>query len=180
MHGSRNNCSKPLAKDIVVTLQCRRLLATGWARNKQTVYAPIAAKMKFVTYDEQGLGQEANNKSSDCRAKIGDPSPGRAMNIEEIGDYNMLLQDALEMAITKWWRQVETEGIPTDLKYTEAMANAGKITKFVNVRLYSDDVHLELDGNGDLHLILDGQRKHRQCWMCGDTVPAHWKDTRCV
>ncbi|EYB86852.1 hypothetical protein Y032_0272g933 [Ancylostoma ceylanicum] len=110
-----------------------RLLATGWAKNKQTVYAPIAAKMNFVTYDEQVLGQEANSKSSVCRAKIEEPTPGRAMNIEEIGNYNMPLQDALELAITTWWRQVETEGIPADLMYTGAMASEGKITKFVNM-----------------------------------------------
>ncbi|EPB76218.1 SCP-like protein [Ancylostoma ceylanicum] len=118
---------------MVCVYNAPRLLATGWAKNKQTVYAPIAAKMKFVTYDEQALGKEANNKSSDCRADIGSPSNGKAMNIEEIGDYNMPLQDALELAITKWWRQVETEGIPADLKYTDAMEGAGKITKFVNM-----------------------------------------------
>ncbi|EYB86876.1 hypothetical protein Y032_0272g948 [Ancylostoma ceylanicum] len=109
----------------------RRLLATGWAKNKQTVYAPIAAKMKFVTYDEQGLGKEANNKSSNCRADIEGPSNGKAMNVEEIGDYNMPLQDALELAITNWWRQIETEGIPADLMYTAEMESAGKITKFM-------------------------------------------------
>ncbi|EYB86849.1 hypothetical protein Y032_0272g933 [Ancylostoma ceylanicum] len=66
-------------------------------------------------------------------AKIEEPTPGRAMNIEEIGNYNMPLQDALELAITTWWRQVETEGIPADLMYTGAMASEGKITKFVNM-----------------------------------------------
>ncbi|KIH52940.1 SCP-like protein [Ancylostoma duodenale] len=111
----------------------RRLLATGWARNKQTVYAPIAAKMLAVTYNCTDLGKEAKNKSSDCRSDIGDPTPGRAMNKLEIKNYTMPLQDALELAITTWWNQVETEGLPADLKYTADMESAGKITNFVNM-----------------------------------------------
>ncbi|RCN35090.1 hypothetical protein ANCCAN_19052 [Ancylostoma caninum] len=77
----------------------RRLIATGWARNKQTVYAPIAAKMLAVTYDCTGLGKEAKDKSSDCRSDIGTPTSGRAMNKLEIKNYTMPLQDALELNV---------------------------------------------------------------------------------
>ncbi|KIH58045.1 hypothetical protein ANCDUO_11755, partial [Ancylostoma duodenale] len=110
-----------------------RLLATGWARNKQTVYAPIAARMLAVTYNCTDLGKEAKNKSSNCRSDIGDPTPGRAMNKLEIKNYTIPLQDALELAITTWWNQIETEGLPADLKYTTEMETAGKITNFVNM-----------------------------------------------
>ncbi|EYB86886.1 hypothetical protein Y032_0272g954 [Ancylostoma ceylanicum] len=114
----------------------RRLLATGWAKNKlsSTGYAPIASKMLAVKYACDAIGEEAYTKSQNCDAAIGDPTAGRGMNKLEIKNHTMSHQEALEEAMKTWWGQLETEGLPDDLMYTDEIANAGKITEFATVR----------------------------------------------
>ncbi|EPB76221.1 hypothetical protein ANCCEY_04699 [Ancylostoma ceylanicum] len=113
----------------------RRLLATGWAKNKlsSTGYAPIASKMLAVKYACDAIGEEAYTKSQNCDAAIGDPTAGRGMNKLEIKNHTMSHQEALEEAMKTWWGQLETEGLPDDLMYTDEIANAGKITEFATI-----------------------------------------------
>ncbi|KAL6727931.1 hypothetical protein Aduo_009763 [Ancylostoma duodenale] len=113
----------------------RRLLATGWAKNKlsSTGYAPIAAKMLAVKYDCDKLGMEAYTKSKTCENPIGEPTAGRGMNKLEINDFMISHEEALEQAMKTWWGKLESEGLPEDLMYTDKLADAKRITEFVTM-----------------------------------------------
>ncbi|KIH60732.1 SCP-like protein [Ancylostoma duodenale] len=109
------------------------LLANGWAKNKlsNTGYAPIAAKMLAVKYECKNYGKEAYEKIKDCTKNIQAPTAGKVMSSVEIGDLNLSNQEALEKAITDWWGQLETKGLPENLEYTADIESANKITEFV-------------------------------------------------
>ncbi|KIH46511.1 hypothetical protein ANCDUO_23435 [Ancylostoma duodenale] len=88
---------------------------------------------KTMKYQCDQYGKEAFDKIKDCKKAIQAPSAGKVMNIKELGDLNLSNEEALEEAIKMWWGQLESEGLPEDLKYTDAMAADKKITDFVNM-----------------------------------------------
>ncbi|RCN41845.1 SCP-like protein [Ancylostoma caninum] len=115
----------------------RRLLASGWAVDKFSVYAPPAKRMLPLKYDcnsEQSLGYEAAQKSAEC---VYPPNPPqlatRSQNYLKIDDYETDPLDALQQAIKIWWGELAEYGVATNTTYTAEMKAAGNLKNYVNM-----------------------------------------------
>ncbi|KAL6732462.1 hypothetical protein Aduo_003222 [Ancylostoma duodenale] len=111
----------------------RRLLATGWAKDKQTVYAKTAAAMPELTYDCD-LELEIMNGLIDCPGKPVATRKSLANNYKVFKPYNTPTEEALQKVIKEWWSPLENTGIP-DNKYHDSM-DGTELRNYVNMAFY--------------------------------------------
>ncbi|RCN52287.1 SCP-like protein, partial [Ancylostoma caninum] len=110
-----------------------RLLATGWAKDKQIVYAKPAAAMPELTYDCD-LEEEIMNGLIDCPGKPVTTRKSLANNFKLFKPYNSPVEDALQKVIKEWWSPLENIGIP-DNKYHDSMEGT-ELGNYVNMAFY--------------------------------------------
>ncbi|RCN27534.1 hypothetical protein ANCCAN_26731 [Ancylostoma caninum] len=107
----------------------RKLLASGWAKDKKSKsgYALTAKKMLKLEYDcatasagNTNGATETYNLIKDC-PKSGDPKPsnGYSMNFLRLKNYTISEQEALEQAIKKWWGVLETKGLGSEYTFSD-------------------------------------------------------------
>ncbi|KAL6725221.1 hypothetical protein Aduo_007288 [Ancylostoma duodenale] len=113
----------------------RRVIATGWAMDKKIPYAPRAAKMNALEYKCDPLGKDALAKITNCEWPVPAADAGRPQNTHKIDkNWEISGQDALETAISAWYKELEESGgIGEKSEYTQQMADAGKLSNFVNL-----------------------------------------------
>ncbi|EYB95196.1 hypothetical protein Y032_0162g3400 [Ancylostoma ceylanicum] len=106
----------------------RRLLATGWAKDKQLTYAKPAAAMLALEYDCTAEDTIMNTlKNCDgTKAQI-----AGANNYEALKKFNLSEEEAVEEILAKWWKALEDTGIP-DNKYRDDMEGTA-LGKYVNM-----------------------------------------------
>ncbi|RCN50105.1 hypothetical protein ANCCAN_03710, partial [Ancylostoma caninum] len=88
-----------------------------------------------VEYECKTLGKDALEKITGCQWPVPTATGNRPQNTHKIaGDWEISGQDALETAITTWYKELEeSEGIGENPVYTTEMENAGKLSNFVNL-----------------------------------------------
>ncbi|EPB79818.1 SCP-like protein [Ancylostoma ceylanicum] len=85
----------------------RRLLATGWAEDKQIGYAKTAAKMPVLKYSCQ-LENDATTYTAKCTDAT--ENADGAENFWS-GNYQLSKEDAIKKAIEDWWSPLEKYGV---------------------------------------------------------------------
>ncbi|EYC26534.1 hypothetical protein Y032_0010g1209 [Ancylostoma ceylanicum] len=129
-------CTKAVPEDVRVTAldmhnYYRRLLATGWAKDKKIKYAKPASKMNALVYDkdlEDAAFTYVTANQNDCPTK-------QEKDIGEnfwSGTYTLTEEEAMKEAIKKWWGPLESTGLGDNLEYTDGMDN-GAFKYFVNI-----------------------------------------------
>ncbi|EYC30523.1 hypothetical protein Y032_0005g2695 [Ancylostoma ceylanicum] len=139
--GDPTSCKKDGLTDDMTTTALnihnyyRRVIATGWAEDKKAGYAPRAAKMNALAYECKTFGKDALDKITNCEWPVPAATGNRPQNTHKIDqDWEISGQNALETAITAWYKELEeSEGIGENPEYTQQMADAGKLSNFVNL-----------------------------------------------
>ncbi|EPB72822.1 SCP-like protein [Ancylostoma ceylanicum] len=114
----------------------RRLVATGWAKDKKDGYAPTAKDMYALVGHKYTDCQAPDTIAEDTKAKVtGCPStapqadPGRSLNYYYVTKYNIPREQLLQEAISKWMKQLEDVGVGKTNIFDE---NAG-VTYYANM-----------------------------------------------
>ncbi|KAL6733755.1 hypothetical protein Aduo_004376 [Ancylostoma duodenale] len=131
-------CSKELKDDFRLTAvymhnYYRRLLATGWAKDKQIQYAKPAKAMNELVYVKP-LEDAALNyvKNCDNTAPENDPPVGESFWRGKSGSYQLSHVEAMEQAMKEWWGPLESTGLGNMLEYTTETQN-GPLKYFANI-----------------------------------------------
>ncbi|EYC13816.1 hypothetical protein Y032_0042g548 [Ancylostoma ceylanicum] len=96
----------------------RRLLATGWAKDKQLTYAKPASKMIELEYDK-ALEDAAIAEADKCGSTPTNGPEGESFWAASRGNsYEMPHLEAIQKAVEAWWAPVETTGFGDKLEYT--------------------------------------------------------------
>ncbi|KAL6729085.1 hypothetical protein Aduo_000172 [Ancylostoma duodenale] len=103
----------------------RRLIATGWAEDPKSIYAPRASKMNYVKFDCDNLAAPMKAAINKCQV----PADAPGQNVHVVGTWDISRQAALEEAITAWYEGLEKGGgIGADNIYTSEV-EANKMLK---------------------------------------------------
>ncbi|EPB80024.1 hypothetical protein ANCCEY_00847 [Ancylostoma ceylanicum] len=88
-----------------------------------------------VAYECKTFGKDALDKITNCEWPVPAATGNRPQNTHKIDqDWEISGQNALETAITAWYKELEeSEGIGENPEYTQQMADAGKLSNFVNL-----------------------------------------------
>ncbi|RCN45865.1 SCP-like protein [Ancylostoma caninum] len=106
----------------------RRLLASGWAKDKQLTYAKPATAMPKLEYDCD-VEDKIMNTLKDCGGIAATPAGAQTNNFKLFTPYTSTREEALSKVIEDWWSYLEKTGM-TDNKYDSN--NAGMVT-FANM-----------------------------------------------
>ncbi|RCN45864.1 SCP-like protein [Ancylostoma caninum] len=98
----------------------RRLLATGWAKDKKITYAKPAVAMPELTYDCTVEDQIMNNLKT-CPGSVVAAPNAQANNFKLFKPYDATRGEALSKVIEQWWSPLADTGI-ADNKYLDSMA----------------------------------------------------------
>ncbi|KIH51575.1 hypothetical protein ANCDUO_18338, partial [Ancylostoma duodenale] len=109
----------------------RRLLATGWAEDKQIKYAKPALAMPKLSYDCD-VEDEIMTKLKDCPGSVVATTKAQKSNFKLYTPYTATRQKALSEVIKQWWSPLADTGI-ADNKYLDNMADT-PMEAYVNVR----------------------------------------------
>ncbi|KAL6744484.1 hypothetical protein Aduo_017413 [Ancylostoma duodenale] len=100
----------------------RRLLATGWAKDKQITYARPGVKMIELEYNK-GLEDKAITNANKCPTTAAG-GPGESVWVVSGGNnYEMPHLEAIGKAVKDWWAPVEATGFGKNLEYTTDTEN---------------------------------------------------------
>ncbi|EYC12174.1 hypothetical protein Y032_0048g1649 [Ancylostoma ceylanicum] len=103
----------------------RRLIATGWAEDPKSLYAPRASKMNYLKFDCDNLAAPMKTAINKCQV----PADTAGQNVHVINRWDISRQAALEEAITTWYEGLQKGGgIGEDTIYTPEM-EANKMLK---------------------------------------------------
>ncbi|RCN47193.1 SCP-like protein [Ancylostoma caninum] len=103
----------------------RRLIATGWAEDPKSIYAPRASKMNYVKFDCDNLAAPMKAAINKCQV----PAEAPGQNVHVVGTWDISRQAALEEAITAWYEGLEKGGgLGEDNTYS-AEVEANKMLK---------------------------------------------------
>ncbi|EYC25680.1 hypothetical protein Y032_0011g1329 [Ancylostoma ceylanicum] len=105
----------------------RRLLAMGWAKDKQITYAKTAAAMPELTYD-CGIEELIMGGLIDCAGKPVATKRLQTYSFYVFKPYNAPVEEALQKVIERWWSPLAEKGIP-DNKYHEGE----ELENYVNI-----------------------------------------------
>ncbi|RCN29752.1 hypothetical protein ANCCAN_24487 [Ancylostoma caninum] len=102
----------------------RRLLATGWAKDKRIQYAKPAKAMNELVYVKP-LEDAALNCVKNCEntAPENNSPVGESFWRGKSGSYKLSYVEAMEQAIKEWWRPIESTGLGNMLEYTTGTQN---------------------------------------------------------
>ncbi|RCN45874.1 SCP-like protein [Ancylostoma caninum] len=96
----------------------RRLVATGWAKDKKIGYAPTAKNMLELKYVDctpaDTLAAETKTKVTGCPSTAPQASTGHSLNYYYVNRYDIPREQLLHEAITKWANQVAEIGVGKD------------------------------------------------------------------
>ncbi|RCN29132.1 SCP-like protein [Ancylostoma caninum] len=95
----------------------RRVLATGWAKDKIIHYAKPASEMNALVYEKDLEDKAYAHVVAPARcpeASEGDTGENFWMS----GDYKLSHVEAIEEAMKEWWGPLESTGLGDNLEYT--------------------------------------------------------------
>ncbi|EYB97138.1 hypothetical protein Y032_0143g2413 [Ancylostoma ceylanicum] len=111
----------------------RRLVATGWAKDKKDGYAPTAKDMYALKYTDcqapDTIAEDTKAKVTGCPSTAPQADPGRSLNYYYVTKYNIPREQLLQEAISKWMKQLEDVGVGKTNIFDE---NAG-VTYYANM-----------------------------------------------
>ncbi|EYC07209.1 hypothetical protein Y032_0071g526 [Ancylostoma ceylanicum] len=104
----------------------RRVIATGWAKDPKSAYAPRASKMNKLEYLCDLYGKSAAEKVDGCAWPVPDPTTGVQITHKISNNWTIPHRDALEQAISTWYGELEKAGgIGEDPTYKDDMKTNG-------------------------------------------------------
>ncbi|EPB74296.1 SCP-like protein [Ancylostoma ceylanicum] len=97
----------------------RRLLASGWAKDKQIKYAKPAKTMNQLVYVKP-LEDAALRHVSNCdqTAPENNSPAGESFWRGSSGSYKLTHVEAMQQAMKEWWEPLESTGLGNKLEYT--------------------------------------------------------------
>ncbi|EYB98243.1 hypothetical protein Y032_0133g1793 [Ancylostoma ceylanicum] len=120
-------CSKDLKDDFRLTAlhmhnYYRRLLASGWAKDKQIKYAKPAKTMNQLVYVKP-LEDAALKYVSNCdrTAPENNFPAGESFWRGSSGSHKLTHVEAVQQAMKEWWGPLESTGLGDNLEYTAEM-----------------------------------------------------------
>ncbi|RCN51200.1 SCP-like protein [Ancylostoma caninum] len=109
----------------------RGVIASGWAADPKSVYAPRASKMTALKYECATYAKDAADKVKTCTYPVPDPTKG-VQNTHKIDNWTITHQEALEQALAAWYGELEASGgIGADPTYADDMKT--KLGNYVNL-----------------------------------------------
>ncbi|EYB92390.1 hypothetical protein Y032_0194g1419 [Ancylostoma ceylanicum] len=128
-------CDKDITEDFRVTAldmhnYYRRLLATGWAKDKKIGYAKPATEMNALVYhkDHEDTAYAYAVTPQTCPTA---PEGDIGENYWK-GDYKLSHVEAIEEAMKEWWGPLESTGLGENVDFTDEMQQ-GPFKYFANV-----------------------------------------------
>ncbi|KAL6729349.1 hypothetical protein Aduo_000413 [Ancylostoma duodenale] len=110
----------------------RRLVATGWAKDKIDGYAPTAKDM-FAMYSEckagDTLAEETKTIVTGCPSTPTQGNQGRSLNYYYVSKYDIPREQLLQQAITSWANEVTGYGVGKENIFDPN----GQVTKYANM-----------------------------------------------
>ncbi|EPB71049.1 SCP-like protein [Ancylostoma ceylanicum] len=91
----------------------RRLVATGWAKDKKSGYAPRAKNMLAMAYDctTSNIGDDAKTKVTGCPTTTPTATAAHSLNYYRVERFDMTKEELLAEAITNWASQPSVAGV---------------------------------------------------------------------
>ncbi|KIH58568.1 SCP-like protein [Ancylostoma duodenale] len=150
----------------------RRLIATGWAEDPRSKYAPRASKMNYLTFDCDNLAVPMKTAINKCQVPA--DAPGQNVHVTT---WDISRQAALEEAITTWYGGLEKGGgIGEDTTYTTEMESNKMLTQYATVRLLVFTILVSICVKAPLQLAYEGSTKVgcavKTCQAQGNTIVA--------
>ncbi|RCN30703.1 SCP-like protein [Ancylostoma caninum] len=111
----------------------RGVIASGWAKDPKSMYAPRASKMNKLAYECNNYAKDAAEKLDNCEYPV--PAPTKGVQNTHKFDNNWTIShgDALEQAISAWYGELEKSGgIGDDPTYKDDMQTNG-LGNYVNL-----------------------------------------------
>ncbi|KAL6741918.1 hypothetical protein Aduo_015125 [Ancylostoma duodenale] len=121
-------CTKDVAEDVRATAldmhnYYRRLLATGWAKDKKIKYAKQASQMNALVYNKD-LEDKAFDYVNPNPVNTKSCPTKQESDIGENfwkGDYTLTHVEAVKEAMKFWWVPLESTGLGNNLEYSADM-----------------------------------------------------------